>query len=298
MKGKLNTFRDALQGTGLPITAELSMPGRLTADDMLRQADRLADSVDAIQVAESLGSGVRAAPLALAGLLLRNGIDAVPRISCRNRNRIALQSDLLGFRALGIGSLVLVKGSHVPGEKASPAKSVFDANCPELVAMAQGITEETWRGSAHEFVIGTGATVYAPEPGWSAGYLQARAAAGARFLQTQPCFNIDLMSRYMEALVQAKLTWKFSVIVTLAPLPSVPVARWLMENGRSVLLPESILERLETARNPENEGIEICAGLMRDYSKLPGVSGFNLLALGKPAAVAAAIRASGLKNLH
>lgn len=294
----MKTFRDALQGTGLPITAELSMPGRLTADDVLRQADRLAGTVDAIQVAESLDAPAPAAPLALASLLLRHGIDAVPRISCRNRNRIALQSDLLGFRALGLGSLVLVKGSPAPGETASPAKPVFDVNCPELVAMAQGITEEAWRGSAHEFVIGTGATVFSPEPGWSAGYLQARSNAGARFLQTQPCFNIDLMSRYMDALVRARLTWKFSVIVTLAPLPSASMARWLMENGRSVLLPESILERLDSARNPENEGIEICAGLMRDYSHLPGVSGFNLLALGRPEAVVEAIRASGLKTLH
>jgi methylenetetrahydrofolate reductase (NADPH) len=287
-----------LQGAGLPITAELSMPERLTADGLLKQADRLAGSVDAIQVTESHGSPAQAAPLALASLLMRNGIDAVPRISCRDRNRIALLSDLLGFRALGLSSLVLVKGSPLPGEKPSAAKSVFDVNGTELIAMAQDITEEAWRGSAHEFVIGTGATVFSPEPGWTADYLKSRANAGARFLQTQPCFNMELMSRYMDALVKARLTWKFSVIVTLAPLPSAAMARWLMQNGRSVLMPETILARLDSAGNPENEGIEICAGLMRDYARLPGVSGFNLLALGRPRAVVDAIRASGLRKPH
>ncbi len=292
----MKTFRKALQGTSFPIMAELSLDETTSVDDALGQADRLSESVDAIQVAESPDSHARIAPLALSSLLLRRGIDPVPRMSCRDRNRIALQSDLLGFRALGVSSLILVNGSAVTESSDTTAKPVFDVRCPDLIAMAQAINEEEWPDAEHEFIIGTGATVFAPEPGWKAASLQARATAGARFLQTQPCFNPFLLRQYMQGLVEARLTWKFSVVVTLAPLPSADAARRLAESGRSVLIPDALVERLENAADPRQEGIDICAALMKEFAALPGVSGINLLTLGSPDAVAAAIEASGLKS--
>ncbi len=119
--------------------------------------------------------------------------------------------------------------------------------------------------------------------------------AGARFLQTQPCFNLVLLRRYLQGLVQAKVTWKYSVIVTLAPLPSAKMARWLAENNRGALIPDALIERLENSTDPEQEGIEICAELMREIADIPGVSGINLLTLGNPRAVTASIKASGLR---
>lgn len=287
-------FRQALQGTGFPIIAELLFPAPVPAGEALRQGRLLAGSVNAIQVAESTDSGIQAAPLALASLLMRDGIDTVPRISCRNRNRIALQSDLLGMRALGVNSIILIQGSALPGEQSVAARAVLDVNCLDLVAMAQGINEEDWPDTAHEFLIGTGAKVFSPAPDWTADELLARANSGARFLQTQPCFSPDLLKKYMQSLVQARLTWNFSVIITLAPLPSTDMARWLIENGRDVLIPDTVIDRLDNATDPVQEGIEICAGLMRDFSELPGVSGFNLLTLGNPDAVIASVLASGL----
>lgn len=291
----LNTFRKTLQGTGFPITAELVLRRATTVNEALRQAELLSGSVDAIQLPEGPVHRAQVAPLALAALLIRQGIDPVPRLSCRDRNRIALQSDLLGLRALGVSSLVLINGSPVPKGNALNAKPVFEVTCPELVAMAQNMNEENWSETAHEFIIGTGATVFAPEQGWSADSLRARAAAGARFLQTQPCFNLKLLKKYMHGLVTAKLTWKYSVIVTLAPLPSADMARWLAEHQRNVLIPDALIDRLENAPDPEHEGIEICAGLMKEFAKLPGVSGINLLTLGKPESAIAAIKASGLR---
>ncbi len=292
----LKTFREKLQGTGFPITAELSLHRDTTVDEALRQAELLSGSADAIQVTESPGDRAQVAPLALAALLIRQGIDPVPRLSCRDRNRIALQSDLLGLRALGVSTLVLINGSALPEENALNAKPVFEVTCPELVAMAQSMNEEDWSETAHEFIIGTGATVFAPEQGWTADSLRARASAGARFLQTQPCFNLKLLRGYMQGLVAARLTWKYSVVVTLAPLPSADTARWLAENQRNVLIPGALIDRLENSTDPVQEGIDICAGLMKEYAALPGVSGINLLSPGDPGAVIAAIDASGLKS--
>ena len=292
----MKTFRKTLQGTGFPITAELILRRETTIDEALRQAELLSGSVDAIQVTESPGYRAQVAPLALAALLIRQGIDPVPRLSCRDRNRIALQSDLLGLRALGVSSLVLINGSPLPEGNALNARPVFEVTCPELVAMAHSMNEEDWSETAHEFIIGTGATVFAPEQGWSADSLRARAMAGARFLLTQPCFNLKLLQKYMHGLVAAKLTWKYSVIVTLAPLPSADMARWLAQHQRDVLIPDVLIDRLDNSPNPEQEGIDICASLMKEFAKLPGVSGINLLTLGKPEAAIAAIEASGLRS--
>ncbi len=292
----MKTFRHALQRKKFAITAELSLRNRTTVDEALRQAGSLAEFVDGIQLAENPHAWVQVSPLALSSLFIRNGFDPVPRLICRDRNRIALQSDLLGLRAIGVTSLVLNKGSRIPKDHELRAKPVFDVSCRELVAMANEMNEEDWADGGHEFVIGTSATVFTPGADWNAELLLARASAGARFLQTQPCFNLDLLRRYMHRMVENKITWSYAVIVTLAPLPSADTARWLTENVRGALIPKTVAERLDHATDPEQEGIDICAGLMREISSIPGVSGINLLTLGNPEAVAAAITASGLRE--
>lgn len=290
----MKTMRGALQGSGLTITAELSLQRQATADEALRQAEILAPAVDAIQVAENPHDCGQVAPLAMCSLLLRQGIDPVPHISCRDRNRIALQSDLLGLRAMGVSSLLLNEGNHLPVGPRLAAKPVFDINCQELVAMANALSEEEWGEAMHEFVIGTSVTVNPPEPGWTAEQLLAKASAGARFLQTQPCFDAQLLSRYVQALVDAKVTWSYSVIVTLAPLPSADTARWLIENSHGTLIPGELIQRLDNAGDPEQEGIDICAELIGNISTLPGVSGINLLTLDKPETVVATIEQSAV----
>jgi methylenetetrahydrofolate reductase (NADPH) len=292
----LKTFRQVLQGSGFTFTAELSLHRETTIDEALQQAAVVTGCVDAIQLAENPSGRAQVSPLALSGLLARNGIDAVPRLICRDRNRIALQSELLGLRALGVSSLILDKGSRLPAGQEPNTKPVFDLSCRELVAMANAMNEEEWDDGEHEFVIGTSATVFAPEPGWNAELLLARAGAGARFLVTQPCFDPKMLRLYMRRMVEAKVTWNYSVIVTLAPLPSAESARWLVENHRGAVIPDSVIERLEKVPDPQLEGIDICAELMRDIAGIPGVSGFNLLTLGSPEAVVAALEASGLPD--
>jgi methylenetetrahydrofolate reductase (NADPH) len=260
----LKTFRQALQSAGFSITAELSVQRQTTIDEALRQAGVLAESVDAIQVPWNSDSQGQASPLALAGLLIRQGIDPIPWLDCRDRNRIALQSDLLGLRAIGVTSIILNRGRHSTNGNELKSRPVFDLSCRELVAMANAMNEEEWSGSGNEFVIGTGAAAVAPETDWDAGPLLARASAGARFLQIQPCFDLDLLRQYMQRLVEARITWNYSVIVSLAADP--------------------------------RDRVETCAGQMREIAEIPGVSGFNLLTLGDPEAVIAAIDASGLRE--
>jgi len=252
----LKTFRKALQKSQFTITAEPTTRHAISAAEVLRQAEILADSIDAIHLPDS---PLQFSPLALSSLLIRKGIDPIPGLSCRDRNRIALQSDLLGLRAIGVTSLVLDEGSRVRAGDEPGARPIFDVNCRELVAMANAMNEEDWADGDHEFIIGTGATVFAPEPGWSPDTLQARAAAGARFLLTRPCFDVDVLRLFLQGLVETRITWNYSVIVTL-----------------------------------EQEDSDSCAELIGKVYSIPGISGVNLKTLGNPMAVKTAIGKSGI----
>jgi methylenetetrahydrofolate reductase (NADPH) len=267
-----------------------------TADDVRRQADVLGNFVDGIQVTDNPYAWVQMSALSAAGILIDHGVDAVPVMTCRDRNRIALQSDLLGLQALGVTSLMLMRGPRVPKNHAVPASTVFDLSGRELIALASSLGDKQTPGTGKEFFIGTAARAFRPKRGWRAEALAVKAAVGARFMQTQLCFNMDILRHYMECFVEAKLTRSYYVIVTLSPLPSATTARWVKENMSDSRISDAVIQRMEDAKSPEQEGIAICAELMQEISGIPGVSGVNLMTTGDPEAIPAAIQASGLRN--
>ena len=292
----MRTFREAVQGDRFALTAELTLARTSTADDVRRQADVLGRYVDAIQVSDNPYAWVQMSALSAAAILRGHGIDPVPILTCRDRNRIALESDLLGLRALGVSSVILTRGQRVPKEHAVQAGGVFDMSGRELIALAASFGGEEPATRGPEFLVGTAARVFRPGPEWRAEALAARAAAGARFLQTQLCFNVNVLRQYMQALVTAKLTWRYSVIVSLAVLPSAVTAQWVKKNLGGSRIPKSVIRRLEQAPDPEQEGIRICAEKMQEIAAIPGISGINLMTTGDAAAITAAIEASALGN--
>ena len=243
----MKTFRQSLQSADFTITAELSLRHENGAQELIRQAEKLRDSVTAIQIAENPHSRVQMSVVAAAGLLANNGFDVIPTLHCRDRNRIALQSDLLGLRAMGVNSLVLTRGQQLPDGNKLRAKPVFDLSCHELVAMASAMNDEETTSPENEFLIGTDTRVMRPRPGWKGESLLGRASAGAQFLQTWLCFDINVLHQYMAMLVEARITWNYSVIVSLAPLPSADSARLLMVNTRDFLIPETMIAPLESS---------------------------------------------------
>jgi len=290
----LKTFQRALQRDAFIFTAELSLARDTSVSEAVKQAASLAEHVDGIQVAENQQGQVQISPVAMSSLLLHEGIDPIPGLTCRDRNRIALQSDLLGLRASGVTSVILNEGRHLPAGNEHQAKPVFDVNGREFIAMANAMNEEATNGAVGELVIGTSAGVAAPGPDQDFSSLLARAGAGARFLQTQLCFDSKSLRHYMLRMVEEKITWNYAIIATIASLPSADMARWLAENVHGALIPLEIIERLENAPNPEQEGIDICAELIREITDIPGISGVNLLTLDKPDAVITVIKTSGL----
>jgi 5,10-methylenetetrahydrofolate reductase len=252
----LRTFRRALQGASIPITAELTeaVGG---VDDFRRFAGALSGQVDAIQVT-SRSTEQRVSPVALSALLKKDGIDPVPGLHCRDGNRIALLSDLLGLRALGVTAVLVEEGACGGADPA--ASAVVDVGRDELIAMASDLTDEDWTGGAHEFVIGAGVSI--PDRSNSILVpLSNMTRAGAHFPQIRPEFDSAALRRYLESLVEHRITSRCSVTVSL----------------------------------DLNEGIGHCAEWMAEAISIPGVSGFHLLTPCDAAMVAAVIAESGIK---
>lgn len=282
------TFRKAVQGESFAISAELTIGKESTADDIRRQADSLAGLADGIQVTDNPYAWVQMSALAASIILVEHGFDPVPIMTCRDRNRFALESDLSGLKAVGVENVMLMRGHRVPKDHSVRASTVFDLTGQELISLAASLNGD--------FFIGTGARLFRPGPRWRAESLVRRAEAGAQFLQTQICFNMEVLERYMKRFVAAGLDRDYSVMVSLSPLPSAATARWVKKHLSDSRIPDGIIQRLEDAADPGQEGIAICAELMQKISEIPGVSGVNLMTTGDPAALRATIEASGLKD--
>jgi len=287
------TFRDALKSKDFTVTAHVNLAEAQDADALLRQGEILRPAVDAVQLTDS--TQMHMSGVAAAALLIQHGIDPIVHMNCRDRNRIALQKDLIGAAALGVTSVLIMRGKRIPKSENLPIRNVFDVPALEFMAYIQDLKQAEETSNFSGFVVGANAEVFDPEPDWTPKNLIRKCDAGANFVQTQICFDMDVTRNYMARIVASKLTHRASFIVALSPLPSADAARWVRDNVIGALVPEAIIERMELASDPEREGIEICAELMQELTTIPGVSGANLLALGKLEAIPAAIEASGVR---
>jgi methylenetetrahydrofolate reductase (NADPH) len=292
------SLREAIRSSAFTVTAELTPCA--DAVRLVQQARRLAGWVDAVQVTDNPAGRVHMSALVAAGLLRQAGIDPVLHMTCRDRNRVALYSDLIGAGSLGISSLLIMRGNELPGRSRGAVKGVFDLGATQLIAAARALRDQEGAaalGSAVpvDFFLGAIATVFNPKSGWSPRTLVAKLDAGAQFVQTQLCFDMNALRRYMKRLVAAQLPRRAHVLVGLAPLPSAAIARWLRDNLKGSLMPEAVIRRIEQARDPEQAGVEICAELLQELREIPGVSGANLLTPANLELIPAAIRAAGLR---
>lgn len=292
----MKTFQGALRTQDFTLSAELKLDSRSTATSIIDQAQVLTSVADAVQVTDNPGGRVHMSPLVVAGTLLDHGIDPVLHMTCRDRNRIALHSDLLGAAALGVTSLLLMRGQKFPDDFPSKAKAVFDWGARRLIADARAMRTDPDNPQAPDFFIGSVATAFKPTRGWKPETMSAKADAGIKFIQTQLCFDVDLIRRYMAGLVSAKLIERVNVIIGIGPIPSADVGKWLASNLRGTVVPEAVIKRLRQTSDPEREGIEICADMLQELAGIPGVSGASIMNFGNADSVARSVEKSGLRG--
>jgi methylenetetrahydrofolate reductase (NADPH) len=278
-----------LQARQFVITAEIAPPASCDADDLLRKALPLRGLADAVNVTD--GASARAhlsAPIA-AALLARAGVEPILQFTCRDRNRIALQADLMGGAAAGVRNLLCLTGDDPKAGDQPEAKAVFDVDSITLTRMARDLRDKhelpSGRkvGGRADFFIGAADTPIDPPPGWTPDKLAAKIAAGAQFAQTQFCMDAGIVRRYAARL--AEHTRGFFLLVGIAPLRSAKSARWMTKNLFGTIIPDALVERLDKAADPAAEGRRIAVELIEELATIPGVAGVHLMAPANEAAV-------------
>lgn len=295
----MNRFRKRLETGHFAITAELTPPRGASLESLTVAANALKDAVAAINLTDAAGARVRMSSLAAAIHIRQLGVEPILQLTCRDRNRIALQSELLGAAAFGIHNVLALTGDSLDRGDDEDAREVFDLDaCALLAVLARMSAEgETMSGRsldpAPDFFRGAADTPFDPDVDWQPDGLLRKHKAGAQFIQTQYCFDMDLLDRYMARLTDYGLTEKLYFLVGLGPLRSAEGARWMRDNLPGTVMPEGIIRRLEASRNARQEGISICAELLQAARQISGVAGAHLMAPGQHHEIVEAISLAG-----
>ena len=283
------------------VTAEVTPPLSADAAVLLAKAAPLRGRVDAVNVTDAAGARAAMSSFAAAALLAGDGIEPVLQVTCRDRNRIALACDLLGAAAQGIHNLLILHGDNPAGGDLPEASPVHDLDSTAVMALARLMRDEAMLPSERKiepppnFFIGAADAPRDPDDGWQPTGLQAKAAAGADFVQTQFCFDLAIAERYFARLRDFAITDRLFFIVGVGPLASARSARWMRDNLYGVSVPDAVIARLEQAEDPAAEGRRICVEMIQGLQTVPGVRGVHLMApLQKIETLAAVIEDSGL----
>jgi methylenetetrahydrofolate reductase (NADPH) len=280
------------------ITAEITPPVSTDPAEFLRRAMPLKGLATAVNVTDGAGAKVHLSSLATAHFLVQSGIEPIFQMTCRDRNRLALQGDLLGAVALGIRNVLVLTGDDPKAGDQPDAKAVHDLDSRGLLSMAHGMRSENRlptgtviHGGVRLF-LGAADVPIDPPPGWEPKGLKAKIAAGADFVQTQFCMDTGIVRRYTERLRETGL--EVPILIGVAPIPSARSARWMKDKLFGTIIPDEFVERLEKASDPKAEGRKICIEVLRELADIPGVAGAHVMAPMNFAEIPRVIAESGV----
>jgi methylenetetrahydrofolate reductase (NADPH) len=277
------SFTQRLGSGQFLITSEITPPVSLDPQALLDKALPLKGLADAVNVTD--GASARAAmdPLAASALMLKAGVEPIMQLTCRDRNRIALQGAVIGSAALGVRAFLCLTGDDPQTGDQPETKGVFDIGSAELMTTIRDIGE----GKLPSGRDVAGATPLFPacadmpsdpKPDWQPQALLAKIAAGARFAQTQFCMDAGVLRRYVTRLHECGVPKDFPILVGIAPLASAKSARWITGNLFGSIIPDAYVERLDAAADQRAEGRAIALELIREYAQIEGVAGVHIMA--------------------
>ena len=290
-------LRALLAARKFALTAEITPPVSSDLAELLAKAAPLKGLADAINVTDGAGARPHLDSMVAALALLNEGMEPILQVTCRDRNRIALQSQLLGAAALGITNLLLLKGDDPRAGDQPDAKPVFDLDTAALAATAAGIRDRGELpygrkvGGSADFFIGVADSPMDPAPDWMPVGLTKKLEAGAQFAQTQFCMDAPILRRYVARLRESGVGDRMPLLIGVAPLASAKSARWIKQHLFGSIIPEWMVERLEKASDPQAEGRALCVDLLKEYAEIPGVSGAHVMAPLNERAISSVIEA-------
>ena len=280
MKSKL---RKSLNEKKFVFTAETSPPDSGSKVDVINQVNCLKGLADAINVTDGAGANSHMSALATAAIVAQNGIEPILQFTTRDRNRIAIQGDLLGGWALNIPNILCLYGDEVKGGDQPEAKEVRDLDTLNLLKTANDIkVNKTYPSgrkiaNAPNFFIGGADTPFKIKDDFDGANLLKKINVGVEFFQTQYAFDALILSKYIKKLNQLGITNKAHFIVGLGIIKSAKSARWMNANLFGINIPDDIINRIEKSKNEKAEGTKICIELIQKYKLIEGVSGIHLM---------------------
>ena len=281
------------------VTSELAPPDSADPNEVYQRAALFDGYVDAINATDGSGAHCHMGSLAVCALLTRLGYSLIQQISCRDKNRIAIQGDILGGAAMGVANMLCLSGDGVQTGDHPEAKPVFDLDCMSLLEIATMMRDQSTFQSGRKLdspphvFLGAAANPFVAPFDYRPQRLAKKAAAGAQFIQTQYCFDVARLKTYMQIAGDLGLHEKLFMLIGVGPLASARTAQWMRKNVPGVHIPDAIIKRLEGADDQKAEGISLCVELIQEVQEIEGVNGVHIMAYKQEHKVPEIVRRSG-----
>lgn len=293
-------FEQVLRSGAFAVTAELAPPDSADPEEVYLRARIFDGHVDAVNATDGSGANCHMSSVGVCALLSRAGYSTIMQVSCRDRNRIAIQGDVLGAAAMGVENMLCLTGDGVQAGDHPGAKPVFDLDCMSLLETARGMRDESRFLSgrridqAPRMFLGAAANPFAEPMEFRVDRLAKKVAAGAQFVQTQYCFDVPRLERYMRRVRDAGLDEKAFILVGVGPLASAGAAGWIRDHVPGVHVPDDVIRRLKGADRQRQEGKRLCIELIQRIREIEGVHGVHVMAYRQEESVAEIVEASGV----
>ncbi len=297
------TLREKIESRQFVVCGELGPPQSCDADVIREKAKHFKGCVDAVNVTDNQTAIVRLSSIASAKILLEEGIEPIMQMTCRDRNRLAIQSDLLGAAALGIRNVLCLTGDYQTFGDQPDAKGVFDLDSIQLVAAVAGMNNGLLLSGVEMpvtpgFLIGAAANPFAEPFEMRLIRLHKKIAAGAHFIQTQPVFDLELFARWMKRVVEMGLHEKAAILAGVMPVKTAKTLLWMKKRVPGMRIREEYIERMSTSRDPEGEGVSMAVEIIRVLRDMEGVRGIHLMPGMWESITPTVIREAGLEVAH
>lgn len=300
MKAGSNLEKVFTQGH-FAVTAELGPPKGNDTSVIQKKVDFLRGYVDAVNVTDNQTAIVRMSSIAACSFVIQMGMEPVMQMVCRDRNRIAMQSDIFGASALGIRNILCLTGDHHTFGNQVNAKNVHDLDSVQLIDMVRTMRdnqtllggEDKIEGEIRMF-IGAAANPFADPFEFRAVRTAKKADAGVDFIQTQCIYDMDRFKEWMKMIRNLGVHEKVHIMAGVTPLKSAGMARYMAKNVAGIIIPDALIDRMAKAKKGADEGINICVEQIQELREIEGVHGIHLMAIEWEHMVGRIVEAAGL----
>ncbi len=307
-----STLEKILTAGKFAATAELGPPKNADAELIRKKAKLLKGYCDGVNITDNQTAIVRMSSIAAAAIAVQEGLEPIMQVTCRDRNRLAMQSDMLGAYALGVRNLLCLSGDHQNFGNHPTAKNVFDLDSMTLIQMVKGLRDdakfqcgEEIKGMNPRFFIGAAENPFADPFDFRPYRLAKKAKAGANFIQTQLVYNVPKFKEFMKRVVDLGAHEQVYILAGVGPLKSAGAAKYMRDEVPGLDMPNEFVERMEAvgkgiedkkakAAAAREEGIKICVELIQQMREIPGVAGVHIMAIEWEEAVSTIAEKAGL----